>query len=323
METDLTDMVRQEAGSDLEDIPFPSVMRALMERLGEEACGCRVCRPTPPGCGIRCSYAFFIGVTGVASFLNWKPGWQADNVEIMYMSDDLAAPFDRAFQAAGYAYQGYGPEASTEQQRLQIMASIQRGRPVIAFGPIGRPEAALITGHDEGGDVLVGWSFFQGIPGFNDEVGFEPTGEFRVRKWTCYPPGFSFLIIGEKLESPPALRDTYRRALESMLQVARTSMTFGDRRNGIAAYDAWADQLLREEDFPRDDGVLFQRHDVHNSVVGFVAEARWYGAEFLASMAEGGDGSRPSRRDRGSVPRCGALRRRACPDVEAVGPCWR
>jgi len=44
-------------------------------------------------------------VSGVASFLSWKPGWEGDNVEIMYMSDDPAAPFDRAFRAAGYEYQ--------------------------------------------------------------------------------------------------------------------------------------------------------------------------------------------------------------------------
>lgn len=272
-----------------EDIPFPSVMRALMEYLGEAAYGCRACRAAPPGCMIRCSYAFFIGVTGVASFLNWKPGWEGDNMEIMYMSDDPAAPFERAFQAVGHAYEIHGQEEGAERHRQLIIESIQRGRPVISFGPIGPPEAALITGYDEGGDVLVGWSFFQSIPGFNKEVEFEPSGESRVRNWSSYPPGFSFITVGDKSGSPPALRDTYRLSLEWMLRVTHTPVTFGDRHNGLAAYDAWADQLLRDEDFPKDDSVLFQRHDVHNSVVGLVAEARWYGAQFLASMAEGGD----------------------------------
>lgn len=200
-----------------------------------------------------------------------------------------SAPFDRAFQAVGYAWQSSGPEADAELQRRQIIESIQRGRPVVAFGPIGPSEAALVTGYDEGGDILVGWSFFQNIPGFNEGVEFEPSGEFRVRDWANYPRGFSFLTVGSKVDSRPALRDTYRRTLEWMLQVARTPVTFGDRRNGLAAYDAWADQLLRDEDFPQDDGVLFQRHDVHNNLVGLVAEARWYGAQFLVGMMEGGD----------------------------------
>ena len=67
-----------------------------------------------------------------------------------------------------------------------------------------------------------------------------------------------------------------------MLQVARTPKTFGDRATGLLAYTAWADHLLRDGDFPDDDAVLRQRYDVHNNVVGLVAEARWYGALFLS-----------------------------------------
>jgi len=272
-----------------EDIPFPSVMRALMEYLGEEAYGCRSCQATPPSCRIRCSYSFFIGVSGVASFLNWKPGWENDNVEIMYMSDDTGAPFEHAFQAAGYSYQVYGPEAGRELHRQKIIESIQKDRPVLAFGPIGPPEAALVTGYDDGGDVLVGWNFFQNIPDFNAGGEFEPSGEFRKRDWFNYPPGFSFITVGDKKKERPALKETYRGTLEWMLQVARTPVTFGDRHNGLAAYDAWAEHLLRDQDFPQDNGVLFQRHDVHNSAVGFVAEARWYGSQFLIGLTEGGD----------------------------------
>jgi hypothetical protein len=149
--------------------------------------------------------------------------------------------------------------------------------------------AAIITGYDDGGDVLVGWSFFQNLPEFNAAGEFEPSGEFRKHDWFSYPPGFSFITISPKEKERPTLKETYRRALEWMLQVARTPVTFGDRHNGLAAYDAWAEHLLRDQDFPQDDGVLFQRHDVHNSVVGFVAEARWYGSQFLIGMTEGGD----------------------------------
>lgn len=60
---------------------------------------------------------------------------------------------------------------------------------------------------------------------------FEPTGEFRVRDWLAYRPGFCFITIGEKIERAP-LKETYRRALELMLAVARTPVTCGDRRIG-------------------------------------------------------------------------------------------
>ena len=271
-----------------EDIPFPSVMRALMEYFGEEDFGCRSSHTLQPGCKIACSYSFFIGVSGVASFLNWKPGWEGDNVEIMYMSDDPAAPFERAFQAAGYEHQVVGMEEGRDNEaffRERIITSIREGRPVLVFGPIWPPEAAILTGYYEGGDVLIGWNFFQNIPEFNIGVEFEPSGQFRKRDWFNYPPGFSFILVGQKKPRPP-LSETYRQALEWMLQVTRTPVTFGDRRNGLAAYTAWAEQLLRDQDFPDDEAILRQRHDVHNNAVSMVAEARWYGSQFLVGMAD-------------------------------------
>jgi hypothetical protein len=137
-----------------EDIPFPSVIRALMEYFDETDFGCRSRYPLKPGCKVTCSYAFYIGVSGVAAFLSWKPGWEGDNMEIMYMSDDPAAPFEHAFQAAGYGHQVVGMEAGRDNEALfrrTIVESIQEGRPVLAFGPSGPPEAAIITGYDEGG----------------------------------------------------------------------------------------------------------------------------------------------------------------------------
>jgi hypothetical protein len=266
-----------------EDIPFPSVMRALMEYLHEGDFGCHSNHALQPGCKINCSYSFFMGVSGVASSLSWKRGWKGDAVEVMPISDDPVAPFDRAFQAAGYEYEVTGVERSREDEaflRQRIVESIQAGRPVLASGPIGPPEAAILTGYDEGGDVLIGWSFFQNIAEFNAGVEFEPSGQFRKRDWFDYPPGLRLIVIGQKKQRPP-LPETYRRALEWMLQVGRTRVTPGDRHSGMAAYTTWAEHLPRDEDFPDDEAILRPRHDVHNGAVGMVAEARWYGSQFL------------------------------------------
>lgn len=140
-----------------EDICFPAVMTALVDYLGKPGrddpgrgathLGCRTCRPLPPGAKVPCTYAHFIGVTGVAAFLSWKPGWAGDNVEIMYMSDDPRAPFERAFRAAGYAFDVHGAgaglgRATEDHCRREIIASLRRGRPVLALGPVG-----LLPGH--------------------------------------------------------------------------------------------------------------------------------------------------------------------------------
>ena len=279
-----------------EDIIFPSVMRALMEYLREDEFGCRTCRAVQPGCKTSCSYAFFVGVTGAAPFISWKKGWHEDNLAISFMSDDPAAPEQRAFDAAGYGFEWVEKNNGQDNEALfrrRIIESIQKGRPVIGYGIIGPPEPAVIAGYDEGGDVLVGWSFFQQFPDFNAGVEFESSGYFRKRDW--FEDTHSLLLIGEKYDTPP-LDEICRKALKWMLRVARTPIVkpgldapegYRDRANGLAAYDAWVEHLLRDEDFPAgDETILRQRHDIHNAAVGTVAEARWYGSQFLTGMAD-------------------------------------
>jgi hypothetical protein len=269
-----------------EDMPFPSCMRALLEYFGEDY-GCRHASSQDPTWRLGCPYSHMMGVTGNAFFLSWKPGWHGDNVAIHYMSDDPAAPYRRAFEAIGYGYEFVHREDGRDNEaflRQRIVESIGAGRPVLAFGVIGPPEPSIIAGYDDGGEVLIGWSFFQGSPGSGDGSAFEPSGYFRKRNW--FPETVGLVLVGEKRERPP-LDQVYRDALAWGLQVMRTPLTYDDRRIGLAAYTAWADHLLRDEDFATDDlAVLRERHGVHDDAVGMVAEARWYGALFLAHAAQ-------------------------------------
>jgi hypothetical protein len=283
-----------------EDLCIPSVLRALGEYFSEEEFGCRTCRAIQPGCKINCSYSFFVGVTGVGSYLSWKPGWNDSNAAF-YMSADPEAPERWGYRALGYAFEWVekGENASPEENEsdrtryLQaIIESLEKGRPVVGYGVVGPPEPALITGYDEGGEVLIGWSFFQGIPGLNEGVELEPNGYFRKRDW--FKDTHSLLIIGEKQERPP-LSQIYKDALQWAVQVTRTPVVrpepgapawYRGRSNGMAAYEAWANSLLQDEDYtnaaePR----LMELHDIHNSAVGQVAEARWYGSQFLVQAS--------------------------------------
>jgi hypothetical protein len=273
-----------------EDLSLPSVMRALMEYLGEEDFGCRTCRALKPGCKINCSYSFFTGVSGVAAFLSWKKGWEGDNVAYFYMAKDPCAAEKAVMCAAGYKMDGIEKLPGQDNEaifRQRIIEEINQGRPVVAYGIVGPPEPAIITGYDQGADVLTGWSFFQKIPDFSAGLEFEPNGYFRKLDW--FNDLISLMFIGEKQARPP-LSEIYQDALRWMIEVSRTAAVFPqpdapawyrDRSTGLAAYDAWAEQLLEEDEFPQDDTLRFQRHDVHNSVVGILAEARWYGSQFL------------------------------------------
>jgi hypothetical protein len=288
-------------------------MRAILEFLGEEDYGCKHCLAENPECRILCTYAFLVGVSGAASFLSWKEGWHGDNTALAYMSDDPRTPEQHIFEAIGYDY-----EILDKTQRLgaesvfrrKIVESIQRGMPVLGYGVVGPPEPAIIAGYDEGGDVLIGWSFFQGFPEFEASLEFEPgeegqpTGYFRKLNWFRDTEGL--LIIGEKGEKPSP-EETCRRALEWMLAVTRSATVRPEadaleerrnRHNGLAAYDAWVDHLLRDEEFPvSDETTLRARHRVHDDAVGTLAEARWYGSVFLAQLVEGFEAG-PGRRGR-------------------------
>ncbi len=285
-----------------EDIVMPSIVRAVLEYMGEPDYGCKHCPTQNPAGTIPCAYAFLVGVSGAASFLSWHEGWVDDNVEIHYMSADAAAPEQRIFRAIGYEYEWVNKEPGRDDEMLfreRIAESIGRGMPVVGYGVIGPPEASIIAGYDEGGGVLIGWSFFQDTPEFNAGVEFEPagngqtTGYFRKRDW--FKDTDCLLVIGDKVDKPP-LEETYRAALGWMLEVTRTEMVraepdapewYRERHNGLAAYEAWAEHLLRDGAWPADDEeTLRAHHRVHDAAVGTVAEARWYGAQFLIQASD-------------------------------------
>jgi hypothetical protein len=270
-----------------EDVPFPSCLRACLEFLGD-GLGCKqmgLCRPVWK---LGCGYAYLMGTTGAAFRLSWKPGWHPDNVASWLVSDDPSEIFRRGFASAGRDVEILcGGELRKQSLdvgeifRDRIIESIRdQRRPVIAHGVVGPPEECIVTGYDENGDVLIGWSFFQHDDQFNAGVEFEPSGMFRKRGWR--KDTWSVLLIGER-RRPPDLRGVCLDALAWALDVVHSPVRGGDRHNGLAAYDAWAEHLLRDEDFATDDlAVLNERFTAHDDAVGTVAEGRWYASLFLA-----------------------------------------
>lgn len=165
----------------------------------------------------------------------------------------------------------------------RIVASIrERGRPVLAFGVVGPPECCVVAGYDEGGDVLLGWSYFQEFPEFGQGVEIEPSGYFRKRDWLADTVGL--ITIGGKREKPP-LGEIARSSLRWAISLTRTPCV-GHYRSGLAAYTAWAEALLRDDDFAGDVAVVRDRYRVHYDTVGIVAEGRWYGAQYLKELAK-------------------------------------
>ncbi len=269
-----------------ESIPFPSCLRACLQYLGDDLGWQKI---TAHGQSWRLdkTYVFLMGTTGCAFRLTWKPGWHLDNPALSYISDDSEAPLRRGLESVGYGWDIVRKEdagATEADLRERIVGSISRGRPVIARGVVGPPVECVVTGFDEGGAVLVGWSFFQQSGEFSADVEFEPSGYFRKRNW--FGSTDMVITLGDKYQ-PKAARDIYRDALAWALQVVRTPLVHGDRRSGLAAYQAWADAIRQDQEFAN-KGVAELRYlyDVHQDAVGTVAEGRWYAHNFMNKVQE-------------------------------------
>jgi hypothetical protein len=100
----------------------------------------------------------------------------------------------------------------------RITVSIDRGVPVLAFGVVGPSDCCVISGYDEAGEVLLGWSTYQDIPD-DHKIPHDPTGYFRKPNWHESLDGY--MLIGEKM-APLPRRVIYLDALRWAVKLART-----------------------------------------------------------------------------------------------------
>jgi RNA polymerase sigma factor (sigma-70 family) len=265
-----------------ESHPFPSCVRACLEYMNE-AMGFTKIAVHGREWRLDTTYVYLMGTTGTAFGLNWKPGWHMDNPDLSHISADPLAPYRRGLTSIGRDYEIIDKNPAHDDEarfRERILKSIRdHGRPVIARGVVGPPVECLVTGFDESGDVLIGWSYFQRAKEFAADLQFESNGYFRRRGW--FADTHRLIVLGDRRERPP-LREVYRDSLQHALTVARTATTHGDRHNGIAAYRAWADAILEDGEFVgRKTPERRHRYHVHQDAVGTIAEGRWYAHNFV------------------------------------------
>ncbi len=204
-------------------------------------------------------YPFVAAASGAAFRMLWKRGWYPDNADLCHVYEDAFAPMRLAFEATGcsaeiclcrdskvsWGVTGFrGCRLRNEEEAWQdITTSIDQGLPVLALGVIGPPECCIVTGYDEDGKALVGYNYFQ-EHAQEEGLEIEPGGSFRKRGWYNNTPAY-FLLRSRKSVIPD--RALYKDILKRAVELARKRTT-PDRINGLDAYRAWADQLLRDEE---------------------------------------------------------------------------
>lgn len=240
--------------------PFPGSAEALLKYIGE---------PVP--------YDYIMGVTGAAFRRTWNRD-DGGNVDLMYFGVE---PHRRLFEALGFSYRVV-PRRDREAMLSGVKTSIAGGVPVIAFGIIGPPEAGLVVGYDEGGDVLLGHSYF-------DFANYGSARYYEQRDWfkAMHDTSIGMIVLGERRERPEP-REVFVSSLEWAIDLERTARrpNLPDHVCGLAAYDGWARGLEVDADYPRDDGeVLRTRGMVYGDQTAMLYE-RTDAAAFLRSMVE-------------------------------------
>ena len=248
-------------GYDVHLCPFPGSLYAVLEYLGDP-----------------CDYDYLMGVTGAAFRRLWNKD-DGGNVDLMYLAPE---PYERAAKALGRELRFIGSKDRAELIR-EIKASIAEGRPVLAFGIIGPPECGIVTGHDRGGAVLYGWSYFQDP----QLKGYYEKADWFERGTETGPP--SLLIVGPKKEGEEAPRhDTFISSLEWAIDLARTPRrpSLPNHVAGLAAYDAWANGLEVDADYPMDDRKVMETRGMVQTDQCVMLHERNSAAKYLRSMLD-------------------------------------
>ncbi len=249
-----------------ESFAFPACMTSLMEALGDPNSVVKI-RAHDRSWHHRSGNDRFLGATGMAFGLLWREDHCRSTLDLTQINDHNET-IRRAFAWAGYDYRilTHGEDCAPWEE---ICASIDCGVPVLAFGLFDPPECAIITGYDEQGHTLIGWSHFQ------DNLPTEDNGMFRCTGWE--ESWWKLVLPGAR--SVPTL--DHAAALAHGLRIMESCSTpeDGDALAGQAAYDAWIQSLLALGS--ADTAACEDWYAYHHEILFHLAELRAWGGHFL------------------------------------------
>ena len=253
---------------------------------------------------ILCTSGRAFKLTWNNKFWNWekfmdKPGPDPE----YYLRNDYETIGD-AFEAAGYEHEitcnedsRYPEEkndhvafVNSEDIRRRVLQSIHdKERPVIALlsvtGELWAPEWCIITGYDDSGDVIMGWSCFQDTPEGKEHVQYEPNGYFRLMEWE--KETLAIVLVGYKKEHVVSEEEVNKRVLEYAVKYSQGSVK-DQESMGFDSYIAWA-RAVEDEGITRmDNEILEGKLLYHRHFIGHLAAQKWYTSVYLHNMKHKG-----------------------------------
>lgn len=257
--------------------PLPTSMKAALNYMGDNI-----------------DYTYLMAAMGAAFRLRWNVNyWDGGNVDVLNIYENQFDVLDHAFKACKRDYDLLiRSESSKEAYKERIVREIDAGRPVLALGIIGPPEACVVTGYRDGGDTLLGWNCFQESKEMATDVTFHDCGYFITNQWWENPNTVALITIGEKTEQGVTQKEILENAV-AILSANEISVknSRGQVRDtlacGQAAYDRWAHDILDESQFAKDLIMPLQIEKLmcQGDAQTMVSEGRTYAACFMDWIA--------------------------------------
>ena len=212
-------------------------------------------------------YHLYLTVSGIGVSTCWSEGLLScshDEMVGTLFPDTIA----RTMGYAGYTYRIVERDewlGDSDAVRRRVVASIDKGVPVLACSAAGA-EWSVIAGYDDDGGTLIGWDGAQGYwgPPASEPDGYLENRMFHTARWRDQ---FARLVIVEGATTP---RASSRDVLCYLVSVMEEQ-----RGRGL---DREFRELLDDDAHFRacDAAALRRAHDYANAYVGFYAEARCF-----------------------------------------------
>ncbi|MCL2285639.1 MAG: helix-turn-helix domain-containing protein [Firmicutes bacterium] len=243
--------------------PFPMCLQSVLNYMGQNI-----------------GYTQLMAYCGTAFRQRWDSnGWNIAINDIRFTYEHHLKAFELGFKGAGRNYaisESFTKGITKKDAFTLIKTEIDCGRPVIALGVVGPPEASIITGYRNNGDTVLGWSLFQDFWG---GCSFDESGYFVKNDWWHYDFTQGMMSVGEETANPTSDNDVLENAL--MLMTTGEVATYSGNDifyGGQTAYEAWA-LALEDEHFTGNV------NDEQIDAEGMLAE-RFYAAAFMELMAQ-------------------------------------
>jgi hypothetical protein len=192
--------------------------------------------------GENVDYDYVCAVSGSAFRTSFSvDGWNFGNYHVI----NAPITIEHTFRMLGYRI-SHHIRGDYESDSKLIVDSIDRGAPVVTIdGVINCADACVISGYDDDGRVLLGWSPFMHIQDDHPEAPDE-TGYFRKSDW--HNGYFAdckgrIIIIEDKCEKPDR-KTVLGETMKLISHLIREESLVTGQHNGLAAHKAFADALL-------------------------------------------------------------------------------